>query len=161
MCHLTAEMFSSVITSDGTLSQDWTPWISGGKGERSENRNEGLQEDKEGRRRKKDVGWVPRLRVKAQGFDWMPSWPMVADLISSPSRQPLTPMKRGFSVPNDHMAEGDEEGAARRRRRVFRPERKDQRDRDVLSSKSIKLEKFIIHHHTKPNMPTSRAYICA
>lgn len=24
----------------------------------------------------------------------------------SPSRQPLTPTKRGFSVPNDHMAEG-------------------------------------------------------
>lgn len=73
---------------------------------------------------------MPGLRVKARGFDWMPCWPMVADLLSSPSRQPLTPMKRGFSVPNDHMAEGDEEGAARRRRRrVFRPERKDHRDR--------------------------------
>lgn len=27
----------------------------------------------------------------------------------SPTRQPLTPMKRGFSVPNDHMAEGGDE----------------------------------------------------
>lgn len=32
---------------------------------------------------------------------------MLADHLSSPPRQSLTPMKGAFSVPNDHMDEGD------------------------------------------------------
>lgn len=43
-------------------------------------------------------------------------------------------MKRGFSAPNDHMAEGDEAGGG-------------EREREGLSSFSIKLEIFLIYHH--------------
>lgn len=44
----------------------------------------------------------------------------------SPTRQPLTPMKRGFSVPNDHMARGgDVCGGQRGRGGLLRPVRKD------------------------------------
>lgn len=86
-------------------------------------------------------------------------------LISSPSptRQPLTPMKRGFSVPNDHMAEG---GGGRGRELVWvrgggvsdeAGEEGSLRQRgsgwEGVTSLCIKLEKFIIYHYTQPKMP--------
>lgn len=111
ICHLAAEMFSSGISSISimslldTMDIRWrTSGRKGYKGTRWTSRRE-----EEGGGRRVEAGGVLGLRVEAQGFDWMPRWPMAADLLSSPSRQPLTPMKRGFSVPNDHMAEGDEE----------------------------------------------------
>lgn len=69
----------------------------------------------------------------------------------SPTRQPLTPMRRGSSVPNDHMAEGRGEGGCLmgRRGRISETERKRMR----RGSLCVKLEKFIIYHYTQPEMP--------
>lgn len=48
----------------------------------------------------------------------------------SPTRQPLTPMKRGFSVPNDHMAEGGEGRVVEEG--LMRPERKEEDGKGLL-----------------------------
>lgn len=77
----------------------------------------------------------------------------------SPTRQPLTPMKRGFSVPNDHMAGGGDVCGGWEGGSVEASEEGSLRGSgwEGVTSLYIKLEKFIIYHYIQPEMPPNFA----
>lgn len=90
----------------------------------------------------------------ARHFPCVGQWLLIS---TSPATQTLTPVKRGFSVPNDHMAGGGEGRVMEEG--LMRPERKDQcrRRGSMVTSLCIKLEKFIIYHYIQPEMPPNCA----
>lgn len=77
------------------------------KERRTADRGEKKDEKKESTERMSVVCQVTQSHSEQRAWTEFNVGPWL--LISSPlpTRQPLTPMKSGFSIPNDHMAEGD------------------------------------------------------
>ena len=83
-----------------------------GEEERREKRRKGgAIEERERERERRGCGQRARAQSQSEQRAWTGChagrWLLIFS--PSPTRQPLTPMKRGFSVPNDHMAEGGDE----------------------------------------------------
>ena len=85
----------------------------GSRREEKEKRGKRAIEERERERERERRGCGQRARAQSQSEQraWTGChagrWLLIFS--PSPTRQPLTPMKRGFSVPNDHMAEGGDE----------------------------------------------------